>query len=210
MSCFSGLDALIAFRFSHLMAYAGRRMAKQAKQMSPSPKSRNAVLTGCLSGSLAFLSEAAASMGAEPMKVPGWRLVQVRPDGNCLFRAVAQGEAFAKQIPDLPEEEESRRCRELRALAVAELINRREDLGFIVEGDFDKYVARMSRSGTWGGEPELFMLAKFVLQMPLEVYITDGHNRVQHFLTYSEDLPGEPVRVLFHGYGHYEALVPVN
>ncbi|CAE7273821.1 OTU4 [Symbiodinium microadriaticum] len=63
----------------------------------------------------------------------------------------------------------------------------------------------MSRLGSWGGEPELLVLSQHVLKRPIEVYMQDV---AKPFLVYAQELPGEPVRILFHGYGHYEALVP--
>ncbi|CAE7169899.1 OTU4, partial [Symbiodinium pilosum] len=117
-------------------------------------------------------------------------------------------ESAVKHRRTLSLAEEDKRSKELRRLAVEELIKRREDIGWIVEGDFDEYVARMARPGTWGGEPELLMLSQHVLEMPLEVYLVED-GQFKHLLTYSQELPGEAIRVLFHGQGHYEALLRV-
>merc|ERR1712050_656111 len=80
---------------------------------------------------------------------------------------------------------------------------RRADIEWAIEDDFDKYVARISGQGIWGGEPELLMLSHH-LERPIEVYMRNPGLRV--IQTYGEDFKKAAVRVIFHGVGHYEAL----
>eukprot|EP00434_Breviolum_minutum_P040838 symbB.v1.2.036308.t1/scaffold5097.1/size31002/2 len=95
-------------------------------------------------------------------------------------------------------------CQELRVLAVKRLIKCRKEMAWAIEENFDLYVRRMARSREWGGEPELLMLSK-VLQRPIEVYMfAPNLKKIQH---YGEELKSKPIRVLFHGYGHYSAMV---
>eukprot|EP00438_Fugacium_kawagutii_P013269 Skav218300 [mRNA] locus=scaffold2388:123317:124154:+ [translate_table: standard] len=160
-------------------------------------------LTACLGG-VGFLrgtsSASVASTG------PKYRVISVSGDGNCLFRSVAVGErAQLGQSQPLNRAEEDARSKELRAKAVAELIRERKEIEWAIEGNFDSYVRRMSRSGEWGGEPELLMLSK-VLHSCIEVYMmTPTLKKIQ---TYGEEFTDVPaIRVLFHGYGHYSAMV---
>ncbi|CAJ1446009.1 unnamed protein product [Effrenium voratum] len=100
--------------------------------------------------------------------------------------------------------EEDTRSQVLRAQAVAELAKRREEIEWAIEGPFEDYLRRMSRSGEWGGEPELLMLSHY-LERPIEVYMVNP--RLVRIQNYGEDLKSAPIRILFHGYGHYSALV---
>lgn len=76
-----------------------------------------------------------------------------------------------------------------------------------IEGDFDKYVAQMREPHVWGGEPELLM-ASHVLRMPITVYMCDKDSQglisiAEYGQEYGKD---NPIRVLYHGYGHYDAV----
>ncbi|XP_073287410.1 ras-related protein RABA4d-like isoform X4 [Primulina huaijiensis] len=52
---------------------------------------------------------------------------------------------------------------ELRARVADELVKRREETEWFIEGDFDTYVSFIRKPHEWGGEPELLM-ASHVLQ----------------------------------------------
>merc|ERR1712008_23907 len=132
------------------------------------------------------------------------RVIPVAADGNCLFNAVAQAEAAADGKQPLQAATERARAEILRLAVVKELLARRAEIEWAIEGDFDQYVERMRRSGVWGGEPELLMLS-YQLATPIEVYMYNP--TLRRIQTYSESMKGSPLRVLFHGSGHYEALV---
>ena len=55
-------------------------------------------------------------------------------------------------------------------LRINELMKRREELEWIVEGDFEEYCANMRYPGAWGGEPEI-LVATHVLRRPIEVHM---------------------------------------
>lgn len=59
----------------------------------------------------------------------------------------------------------------------------------------------------WGGEPELLM-SSHVLQVPITVHMLDKKtNSLKVIAEYGQEYGMEnPVRVLYHGYGHYDAL----
>jgi OTU domain-containing protein 6 len=64
----------------------------------------------------------------------------------------------------------------LRARACDELVARREDVEWFIEGDFETYVERMRNPRAWGGEPEILMLAR-ALRTPIEVFVVvEGEN----------------------------------
>ena len=78
--------------------------------------------------------------------------------------------------------------------------------------DFSTYTARMSAVSAWGGEPELLMLSH-AIRYPIWVYmVNDGEFKsIAQYgdeYRYNEQTKQrhDPIRVLFHGAGHYEGL----
>lgn len=140
-------------------------------------------------------------------QVETFQVIPVAGNGDCMFQSVAQGLSFAAGEGVLSGPLEHMRAQELRAQAMEELKRRRDEIEWAIEGNFNRYVKRMSRRGKWGGEPELLMLSHS-LQCPILVYTYNPDLRC--IQTYGEDLQGSPLRLLFHGQGHYEALVAVS
>lgn len=129
-------------------------------------------------------------------------------DGRCLFRAVAHGSCL-RRGKDAPDETAQRELAdELRNKVADELIKRRDSTEWFIEGDFDQYVERMRQTYVWGGEPELLMLSH-VLEMPITVYMTEEKTKsgLIAIAEYGQEHGKiDPIRVLYHGFGHYEAL----
>ncbi|PKI63709.1 hypothetical protein CRG98_015899 [Punica granatum] len=138
-----------------------------------------------------------------------YRVTGVLADGRCLFRAIAHS-ACLRKGEEAPDDNRQRELAdELRAQVVDELLRRREESEWFIEGDFDAYVNRIQQPYVWGGEPELLM-ASHVLKTPISVYMIDRStgglvNIAKYGEEYQKD--GEsPINVLFHGYGHYDIL----
>lgn len=128
-------------------------------------------------------------------------------DGRCLFRSVVHG-AYIRSRKPIPNEDHQRRLAdELRTKVADEFIKRRAETEWFVEGDFDTYVSQIRKPHVWGGEPELLM-ASHVLQMPITVYMHDkAAGGLIAIAEYGQEHGTEaPVQVLYHGYGHYDAL----
>ncbi|XP_064965858.1 OVARIAN TUMOR DOMAIN-containing deubiquitinating enzyme 4 isoform X2 [Musa acuminata AAA Group] len=128
-------------------------------------------------------------------------------DGRCLFRSVMHGACL--RSGKLPPDEKLQRelADELRARVADEFVKRRAETEWFVEGDFDTYVSTIRKPHVWGGEPELFM-ASHVLEMPITVYMLDEDAGgliaiAEYGQEYGKD---DPICVLYHGFGHYEAL----
>ncbi|KAK8595482.1 hypothetical protein V6N13_016849 [Hibiscus sabdariffa] len=141
---------------------------------------------------------------AENYKVTG-----VLADGRCLFRAIAHG-ACLRSGEEAPDETRQRELAdELRAQVVNELLKRREETEWFIEGDFDAYVKEIQQPYVWGGEPELLM-ASHVLKTPISVYmIHRSSGNLINIANYGEEYRKDkenPINVLFHGYGHYDIL----
>ncbi|OIW14661.1 hypothetical protein TanjilG_33003 [Lupinus angustifolius] len=129
-------------------------------------------------------------------------------DGRCLFRSVVYGACLRKGEPSPSINKQKELADELRAKVVDEFIKRREDTEWFVEGDFETYTVQMRKPHIWGGEPELFMCSH-VLQMPITVLMQDKNSSslkviAEYGLEYDKD--NNPIRVIYHGYGHYDVL----
>merc|ERR1719265_2144483 len=115
-----------------------------------------------------------------------------------MFQSVAQGLSVADGKGVLSPTAEHTRGQELRARAMEELKRRREEIEWAIEGNFKRYVKRMSKQGKWGGEPELLMLSRS-LQCPIVVFT---HNPdLRQIQAYGEHYTGPLLRLLFHGHG---------
>ncbi|XP_010682826.2 OVARIAN TUMOR DOMAIN-containing deubiquitinating enzyme 4 [Beta vulgaris subsp. vulgaris] len=134
-------------------------------------------------------------------------IIRIPGDGSCLFRAVVHGSFLIRGKPTPSESLQKKLAHELRDKVVDELIKRREDTEWCLEDEFDRYICQMRQCHVWGGEPELLM-ASHVLKMPITVYMLV--KKSSSFITiaeYGQEYGREnPIRVLYHGYGHYDAL----
>ncbi|KAK6941869.1 OTU domain [Dillenia turbinata] len=141
-------------------------------------------------------------------------------DGRCLFRSVAHGACLRSGKPAPNESIQRELADDLRARVADEFIKRRVETEWLqadglcndiiprfIEGDFDAYVSQMRKPHVWGGEPELF-IASHVLQMPITVYMYDEESKgLISIAEYGQEYGKEdPIRVLYHGFGHYDAL----
>ncbi|KAK6930845.1 OTU domain, partial [Dillenia turbinata] len=127
-------------------------------------------------------------------------------DGRCLFRSVVHGACLRSGKPSPSESLEKELADELRANVVDEFTKRRIDTEWFLEGDFDTYVRQMQQPHMWGGEPELLMCSH-VLRMPITVYMLDKSHSLNVIAEYGQEYGKEnPIHVLYHGYGHYDAL----
>ncbi|KAG8641644.1 hypothetical protein MANES_12G013900v8 [Manihot esculenta] len=128
-------------------------------------------------------------------------------DGRCLFRSVVHGACLRSGKPSPSESLEKELADELRAKVADEFIKRRRDTEWFLEDDFDTYVGQMRQPHVWGGEPELLM-SSHVLKMPITVYMRDRNSSSLKIIAeYGQEYGKEnPIRVLYHGYGHYDAL----
>eukprot|EP00250_Pteridium_aquilinum_P004760 c14961_g1_i1 orf=576-1793(-) len=153
------------------------------------------------------------SAGATPphgkQVLTNYSVIAIPGDGRCMFRAIAHG-AHVRKGKGAPSESLQRQSADdLREQVVNELVKRRAETEWFIEGDFDTYTRRMRQPHVWGGEPELLM-ASHVLRMPITVYMFEQRSRglisiAEYGQEYAKESP-VPIRVLYHGYGHYEAL----
>ncbi|KAJ8557572.1 hypothetical protein K7X08_003197 [Anisodus acutangulus] len=142
-----------------------------------------------------------------------YRVTGVPADGRCLFRAIAHM-ACLRDGEEAPDENRQRELAdELRAQVVDELLKRRKEAEWFIEGNFDAYIERIEKPYVWGGEPELLM-ASHVLKSSISVYMVDrSPGSLINISNYGEEYRKEgesPINVLFHGYGHYDILETIS
>ncbi|KAI5063050.1 hypothetical protein GOP47_0021597 [Adiantum capillus-veneris] len=128
-------------------------------------------------------------------------------DGRCLFRAIAYGACLREGQLAPSDSSQQDLADELRVNVVDELIRRRADSEWFIEEDFDIYTSRMRECYVWGGEPELLM-ASHVLRAPIIVYLFhQSSGGITSIAEYGSEYGTEnPIRVLYHGFGHYDAV----
>lgn len=153
------------------------------------------------------------------------RVIRVRGDGKCMFRAIALGLA-RNQGRFLGSDAEEREADNLR-LAVAEALcrtpKRRRQFGQAVialeaEDTLKNYCRRIQSPSFWGGEPEMMVLSQ-MLKVPIFVYLSDseygGTSGFTVIQKYGEKYrkgtkdspPRRPVRLLFTGGNHFDLLI---
>ncbi|GLT38407.1 hypothetical protein SLA2020_126630 [Shorea laevis] len=141
-----------------------------------------------------------------------YETIRITGDGRCLFRSVVHGASLINGKKSPSERIQKQLADELRVKVADEFIKRRADTEWFVEGDFDAYVRRMRQPHIWGGEPEL-LISSHVLRMPITVHMYEKNSRCLNIIAeYGQEYGKEdPIRVLYHGYGHYDVLrSPIN
>ncbi|KVI05777.1 Ovarian tumor, otubain, partial [Cynara cardunculus var. scolymus] len=103
-----------------------------------------------------------------PAGIPG--------DGRCMFRSVVHGACLRAGRPVPTENVTKELADDLRTKVVNELIKRRAETEWFLEGGFETYVSHMQRSHVWGGEPELLM-SSHVLKVPITVYMRNKKSK---------------------------------
>jgi len=81
---------------------------------------------------------------AAQLKSLGLKLKDIKPDGNCLFRSIAD------QLEGQPD-----RHRDYRQAIVEYMESNADDFAPFIEGDFSQYLKKMGRDSHWGGNMEL-------------------------------------------------------
>ena len=122
------------------------------------------------------------------LKPAGLRIRDVAADGNCLYRAVAEQCANAKDFMAV------------RTICADALLENEEEYAPFAEcdGSYANYVERVRNSTDWGGHLELRALAT-ALKRPVVVYSADAAP-----LRMGDEEDGEDILLSFHR--HYYAL----
>jgi len=127
------------------------------------------------------------------------RLANVRGDGNCFFRAIAD-QLYGSEF----------RHNKLRKDVVDHLKANKEEYRLFMENDIkiDKYIRLMSRDGQWGGQLEMSILAK-IHKFNIIMYQVDYDDNAQEFHPWNTK-GLKTVHVTYHRGRHYNSVRSVN
>ncbi|KAK9819967.1 hypothetical protein WJX72_004558 [[Myrmecia] bisecta] len=193
-----------------------------------------AVSNGLASLSTSFLPQrkpvALFSLARVPATAHGaertFRVAKVKPDGRCMFRALAKGLAHNKGsfLSERTEEEEADWMRMAVQEALCTSEKRRKDFKDAVfaletEDTLPGYCRRLKSAGFWGGNVELLVLSK-MLKVPIIVYQTAAEQGRHDagfvpIVKYGEEWAKSskqrkarrPVRLLYTNGNHYDLLL---
>jgi OTU domain-containing protein 6 len=142
------------------------------------------------------------------------KLREVKADGHCLYRAVAE------QVAEMREES---RYGEVRIMCANEMLKNREEYEAFVEveeaGSFEKYCEKVESTAEWGGHVEMLAIAR-ALKRNVEVFEVRPGGEVEKMVVEGSGSSGSggeealPLRVAFmkesYTLGeHYDAVVSV-
>ncbi|EME30282.1 peptidase [Galdieria sulphuraria] len=143
------------------------------------------------------------------------RKVSVKGDGRCLFRAIAKCLAH-NEGRALPERLEVADADALRKEAHKIIcIEQREkfEKSMIIEGNLRRYCQELLKPSFYGGEPEIWVLSE-VFQVPIQVYLQTENGEYKKIVEYGKSFWNKkegggvlPIRLLYNGVNHYDALL---
>lgn len=135
----------------------------------------------------------------------GLELRQMKQDGNCLFRAVADRVYGDAEMHDV-----------VRRLCLDHMERERDHFSPYITQDFDDYILRKRRPMTFGNHVEIQAISE-IYNRPVEVFDARGDARtpMNIFQAPTEDessapaavARSQPLRLSYHGRSHYNALV---
>ncbi len=150
----------------------------------------------------------------QKLKENGLVLEKMAPDGNCLFRAVAH------QVYGDADKHDA-----LRNACCDYMLSdgQKEHLENFVDGDFNKYVEKMRKPKTWGGNLEIEAMQE-MFDRAIEIHSADVLSEETNETTFKKDFessntPETPrnsvtdvnqpisLKISYHGKSHYNSLV---
>jgi len=137
------------------------------------------------------------------MEAIGLHIVEIEPDGNCLFRAVAH------QFYLDPE-----RHAELRASCVRHMDANRDRFAVFCTTNFDHHLRRMAIDGTWAAELEVRALEE-IFDRVFSIYSSDSKEAKPMPMKTNFDerqllgISVETVKLSYHG-NHYNSIFDVK
>ena len=126
----------------------------------------------------------------------GLEIRQMEKDGNCLFRCIADRVYGGADMHDVA-----------RRLCMDHMQKERDHFSQYVTQDFDAYLLRKRRDGTFGNHIEMQALSE-IYSRPIEVYAQSDTpvNTFQSAEGSGSDVT--PLRVSYHGRNHYNVHSP--
>lgn len=185
---------------------------KQAKKAEASQKMKSAILADQVAA-LDSMKTIESSALEQVLTDRGLQLVDIRPDGDCLYNSVAHQMNRATATPEIQGKDVRRRAARFM------LENRDDFVPFITneqgdpldEFEYENYCGNVEseakNGGVWGGEPELIAISRS-LERKIEVIQPEGR-----CITYGEEYPTRPLTIVYqrHAYSlgeHYNSTEP--
>ncbi|CAN8076658.1 unnamed protein product [Agarophyton chilense] len=146
---------------------------------------------------------------------PPLRVVPVRGDGRCLYRAIAKNLA-STDGRRLSENLERADADALRDIAWREIcVERKKEFRAkqVIEGNLSSYCANMRNPRFYAGEAEMLALSD-ALRRPIMVYLRTAQGQLRNIITYGDQYTKgrfsarKTIRVLYMNGNHYDALLP--
>ncbi|EKX34406.1 hypothetical protein GUITHDRAFT_147248 [Guillardia theta CCMP2712] len=147
----------------------------------------------------------------------GMRVRDIKPDGNCLYRALADQcrehrdslpEQLGKEVEKWGGGDEDG-YRSLRRVAANFLRSHQAEFeGFVEEADFSSYARQVEETAEWGGDIELMALAR---ALHANIHVYSARMDEQTFSPFSPS--SVHLRLSFHQHAyslgaHYNSVVP--
>eukprot|EP00752_Nemacystus_decipiens_P004577 g4177.t1 len=143
-------------------------------------------------------SEASAdAMFRDAMRRKGLSVVDVEPDGNCLFRSVSH-QIFGDVERHYP----------VRKACVDHMSRHRARFGVFVAEDFRDYLYRIRQPGVWGDDLEIRALEE-LFDRPIEIYSSEGEDLRPMKIDFDAsglDMKVSPIKLSYHGQSHYNSV----
>lgn len=148
-----------------------------------------------------------AKLFDELLTKKGLKIVEVTPDGNCLYKSVIMqlGDSSESRLSQLREQTSTYMMQHMHDfLPFTSNIQTGE---MFTPDEYEKYCSDIKGTNSWGGQLELRAISQ-VLQHPIEVY--QASTPIVHI---GEELERQPLRLSYHrhqyGLGeHYNAVFP--
>ncbi|MCJ1287226.1 OTU domain-containing protein 6B [Xylographa opegraphella] len=142
------------------------------------------------------------------LKVRGLEEVEIRPDGHCLYSAVADQLSTRRIVQAVGGDEDVKPdYRSVRHVAANFISNHADDFSPFLEEPLEDYVVKIKDTAEWGGQLELSALAR---AYGLNINVLQGDGRVEKIEAGVED-SGQPIWLAYyrHSFGlgeHYNSL----
>ncbi|TMW59423.1 hypothetical protein Poli38472_004492 [Pythium oligandrum] len=122
----------------------------------------------------------------------GCKLLEVEADGNCLFRALGD-QLFGDQQQHV----------EIRKRIVDYIEVKRDDFEPFMEDEekFEHYCKRMREDSTWGGNQEIYAVARL-----FRVYIVIHQESSRMVIECDRHQPKRVLHLAYHGSDHYDSV----
>ncbi|CAM9737471.1 unnamed protein product, partial [Sphacelaria rigidula] len=137
----------------------------------------------------------------EAMRRKGLSVVDVEPDGNCLFRSVSH-----QIYGDVD------RHVQVRKACVDHMQKHKSRFGMFVPEDFRDYLYKIRQPGVWGDDLEIRALEE-MFDRPIEIFSSDAEDlRPMKIDFEASSLDGEtaPIKLSYHGQSHYNSVRDVK